>query len=63
MSKTFATADLWDVHEARLRSCPLQFRDFGALRRFCGVIRTVKCYDDNVWFGERSRLPGKARSS
>jgi regulator of ribonuclease activity A len=48
MPPTFATADLCDLHEARLRSCPLQFRQFGAFTRFCGAIRTVKCYDDNV---------------
>src|ERR1700723_113121 len=61
MSKTFATADLWDVHEARLRSCPLQFRDFGALRRFCGVIRTVKCYDDNVLVRRTLETPGEGK--
>jgi regulator of ribonuclease activity A len=48
MSQPFATAELYDIHEARLRSCPVQFRQFGAVTRFSGPIRTVKCYDDNV---------------
>lgn len=59
MSKTFATADLCDAHEARLRSCPLQFRDFGPLKRFSGVIRTVKCYDDNVLVRRTLETPGE----
>jgi regulator of ribonuclease activity A len=44
---TFATADLIDAHE-HLPSCDLQLRNFGARPRFSGVIRTVKCHQDNV---------------
>src|SRR5579859_5193100 len=62
MSKTFATADLCDAHEAHLRSCPLQFRDFGALRRFSGIIRTVKCYDDNVLVRRTLETPGEGKA-
>ena len=61
MSKTFATADLWDVHEVRLHSCQIQFRDFGALGRFCGMIRTVKCYDDNVLVRRTLETPGEGK--
>ena len=61
MSETFVTADLCDVHEALLRSCLLQFRDFGALRRFCGMIRTVKCYDDNVLVRRTLETPGEGK--
>jgi regulator of ribonuclease activity A len=44
-----------------LRSCPLQFRDFGALRRFFGMIRTVKCYDDNVQVRRTLEAPGEGK--
>jgi len=61
MSLTFATADLCDLHQARLRSCPLQFRQFGALTRFCGPIRTVKCYDDNVLMRRTLETAGEGK--
>jgi regulator of ribonuclease activity A len=61
MSQAFATADLCDLHEARLRSCSLQFRQFGALTRFCGAIRTVKCYDDNILMRRTLETLGEGR--
>lgn len=51
MPSEFATADLCDRH---IRSpldgfqvLPSVFRDFGAVRRFCGPVMTVKCFEDN----------------
>jgi regulator of ribonuclease activity A len=61
MTPTFATVDLCDLHEARLRSCPLQFRQFGALTRFCGAIRTVKCNDDNVLMRRTLETAGEGK--
>jgi regulator of ribonuclease activity A len=61
MSLTFATADLCDAHEAHLRSCLLQFRQFGALTRFHGEVRTVKCYDDNVLLRRTLETPGSGK--
>ena len=42
------TADLYDAHEARLRSCSEQFRQYGGLRQFQGPVRTVKVFEDNA---------------
>lgn len=51
MSPTFATCDLCDAHKndapAEFRVLPPVFRDFGALRKFCGPVVTVKCFEDN----------------
>ncbi len=43
----FATADLLDADE-QLPSCDLQFRSFGRIAKFRGVIHTVRCLDDNA---------------
>lgn len=48
----FATCDLCDAHKldtsGTFRVLPPVFRDFGALRRFCGPVVTVKCFEDNT---------------
>ncbi|KRB96790.1 ribonuclease [Hydrogenophaga sp. Root209] len=47
----FATCDLCDAHKnetsGAFRVLPPVFRDFGAVRRFCGPVVTVKCFEDN----------------
>ncbi|MBP9147703.1 MAG: ribonuclease E activity regulator RraA [Rhodoferax sp.] len=49
--KPFATCDLCDANKnasgARFRVLPPVFRDFGAVRSFCGPVVTVKCFEDN----------------
>ena len=51
MSLSFATCDLCDVHKSDasgdFRVLPPVFRDFGAVRRFGGPVRTIKCFEDN----------------
>ncbi len=51
MSISFATCDLCDAHKADtsddLRVLPPVFRDYGAVRQFCGPVVTVKCHEDN----------------
>ncbi len=42
------TADLYDQHGDALRVCDSPLRDFGGRRRFGGLIRTVRCHEDNV---------------
>jgi regulator of ribonuclease activity A len=44
----YATADLVDVHEATVRSCEVQFRNFSGRTRFHGPIRTLKTFEDNA---------------
>ncbi len=47
----FATCDLCDAHKddssGAFRVLPPVFRDFGSVRRFCGSVVTVKCFEDN----------------
>ena len=42
----FATADLIDI-APDTPSCEIQFRSFGKRTRFCGKIRTIRCFKDN----------------
>lgn len=42
----FATADLIDIAEDT-PSCELPLQSFGKRRRFCGKVRTVRCFRDN----------------
>lgn len=43
-----ATSDLYDEHGERLQSCDTQFRQFGSVRAFHGVVSTVRCHEDNA---------------
>jgi len=52
------TTDLYDDHEAKVRTCSLQFRDFGGRKRYCGPIRTVTCLRDNQLFRALLDEPG-----
>lgn len=42
------TADLVDEIGPDVRSCDVQFRQFGARAQFAGSISTVRCYEDNA---------------
>ena len=44
----FATVDLVDAHKDKLRSCPVQFRNFGGRMAFSGPVRTLVCHEDNA---------------
>ncbi len=49
MSTVFRpTADLVDEIGADVRSCDLQFRQFGGRTEFTGPITTVRCFQDNA---------------
>ena len=43
-----ATADLADDLGPDIRSCDLQFRQFGGRAVFAGRLRTVRCFEDNA---------------
>lgn len=51
MTPAFATCDLCDAHKTdssgEFRVLPPVFRDYGALRAFCGPVVTMKCFEDN----------------
>ena len=44
---SYVTADLVDDHADVVRSCDVQFRQYGKRLRFHGPIRTIKCANDN----------------
>jgi len=61
----FATCDLCDVHKndasGSFRVLPPVFRDFGAVRRFCGRVVTMKCFEDNTLVKAAVDSPGEGR--
>lgn len=54
----WGTADLVDEIGDDVRSCDVQFRQFGGHRRFVGPIRTVRCYEDNALVKQVLTGPG-----
>ena len=54
----WATTDLYDAHEGNVRTCSVQFNDYGGKRKFSGPIRTVSCYRDNQLFRALLDEPG-----
>ncbi len=52
MTLSFATCDLCDAkkndNSGDFRVLPPVFKDFGAVRKFCGPVVTVKCFEDNT---------------
>lgn len=51
MTTNFATCDFCDAFKndtsGAFRVLPPVFRDFGRVRKFCGPVQTVKCFEDN----------------
>jgi regulator of ribonuclease activity A len=45
---SYSTADLVDAHSDVVRSCDVQFRQYGGRSRFYGPVRTVKTLEDNA---------------
>src|SRR4029078_12817037 len=48
MIETRATADLVDEIGPDVRSCDLQFTQYGGRAQFAGPINTVRCFQDNA---------------
>src|SRR6201995_4069042 len=55
---SFATADLVDAHADVVRSCEVQFRQYGKRLRFHGPVRTMKCLGDNALIKQTLGTPG-----
>jgi regulator of ribonuclease activity A len=53
-----ATADLVDDIGPDVRSCDLQFRQFGGRAEFAGRITTVRCFEDNALLKSVLSEPG-----
>lgn len=72
MTISFATCDLCDANKRdfprSFRVLPPVFHDFGAIKKFCGPVETVKCFEDNSlvkvavesqgWIETRSDIDG-----
>lgn len=52
------TADLVDDIGPDVRSCDVQFRQFGAQTQFAGPTSTVRCYQDNALLKSVLSAPG-----
>lgn len=52
------TADLVDAHADSVRSCTVQFRQFGGRARFFGRVRTIKTFEDNALIKQTLASPG-----
>jgi regulator of ribonuclease activity A len=52
------TADLVDDIGPEVRSCDVQFRQFGARTQFAGPISTVRCLQDNALLKSVLSTPG-----
>lgn len=61
MSDQPSVADFCDENEDRVRVCVLPWRDYGGRRAFSGVIRTVRCHEDNSRVKEILAEPGEGR--
>ena len=65
MSIEFSTCDFCDqfrdANDDALRVIPPGFNDYGAHRRFCGPVVTVRCYDDNTLVKDLVSSPGQGR--
>jgi regulator of ribonuclease activity A len=61
----FATCDLCDAHktdsDGGFRVLPPVFHDYGARRKFCGPVLTVKCFEDNTPVKAAVESPGQGR--
>lgn len=53
-----STADLADQEGPSVRSCDVQFRQYGARAVFAGRIRTVTCFQDNALLKKVLSEPG-----
>ncbi len=56
-----ATADLVDEIGPDVRSCDIQFRQFGGRSEFAGPISTVRCFQDNALLKSVLSEPGDGR--
>ncbi|MCV7258888.1 ribonuclease E activity regulator RraA [Mycobacterium shimoidei] len=62
MTVTFRpTADLVDEIGPDVRSCDVQFRQFGARSQFAGPISTVRCFEDNALLKSVLSEPGEGK--
>jgi regulator of ribonuclease activity A len=57
----FTTPDLCDEYGAEVQVADPVFRDFGGVRRFAGVIETLRVHDDNALVHDVLAAEGRGR--
>jgi regulator of ribonuclease activity A len=58
---SFATADLYDEHEEKIKIATPMFNDYGGKKRFSGPASTVKVFEDNSLVRAALEESGKGR--
>ncbi len=58
---TISTPDLCDEHGSDVHVAAPVFKHYGGIRRFGGVVVTVKCFEDNSKVAELVKTPGNQR--
>lgn len=53
-----STADLYDERGSELQSVSLQMLDLGGMTGFSGVVRTIRCFEDNLLVRQMLGSPG-----
>jgi len=56
-----ATADLVDQHGDAVHSCDVQLRQYGGRTSFGGLVRTVRCHQDNALVKQVLATPGQGQ--
>jgi regulator of ribonuclease activity A len=56
----FKTPDLLDSHP-ELEACEAGLGHYGGVRRFCGEVVTLRCFEDNTLVREILKTPGNGR--
>ena len=57
-NKKFKTADLCDDYSDDLVILSQEFKSYGKVSSFCGIISTIKCYNDNSMVREAVNTDG-----
>lgn len=56
-----STPDISDAYPDSVAAIELDFRNYGAVKQFCGCAVTVKCHEDNSLVKELVATPGEGR--
>lgn len=58
---TIKTADLCDSYSSHLKIVELAFNNYGGHKAFHGMIKTVKCFEDNSFVRKTLEQPGDGK--
>jgi regulator of ribonuclease activity A len=61
MPANVSTADLYDAYGANIQVLSPIFKEYGAIKQFCGEIITLKLFEDNTLVRQTLSLSGKGK--